>query len=64
MAQQITVNQFINDAVEIMKESCTNNGVDYQEFITKLDDIVTNYTPAYYEAEGGSMCNGIGRSYF
>lgn len=20
--------------------------------------------PAYYEAEGGSMCNGIGRSYF
>ena len=20
--------------------------------------------PAYYEADGGSMCNGIGRSYF
>ncbi len=20
--------------------------------------------PAYYDAEGGSMCNGIGRSYF
>lgn len=24
--------------------------------------ITTN--PAYYEADGGSMCNGIGRSYF
>jgi hypothetical protein len=21
-------------------------------------------TPAYYNADGGSMCNGIGRSYF
>lgn len=21
-------------------------------------------TPAYYEQDGGSMCNGIGRSYF
>lgn len=21
-------------------------------------------TPAYYEQDGGSMCNGVGRSYF
>ena len=23
-----------------------------------------SYRPAYYDAEGGSMCNGIGRDYF
>jgi len=23
-----------------------------------------SYRPTYYDAEGGSMCNGIGRDYF
>ena len=25
---------------------------------------VPNSRPAYYDAEGGSMCNGLGRDYF
>lgn len=26
--------------------------------------VASTSNPAYYEFEGGSMCNGIGRSYF
>jgi hypothetical protein len=30
----------------------------------KFDLVMDRAQPAYYNAEGGSMCNGIGRSYF
>ncbi len=42
-----------------------------EEAATELEFIVSarkeklsSDRPAYYDAEGGSMCNGIGRSYF
>ena len=29
-----------------------------------IKTVLLNDSPAYYSQEGGSMCNGIGRSYF
>ena len=33
-----------------------------EEAIARLDEV--SVVPSYYAQDGGSMCNGIGRSYF
>lgn len=32
--------------------------------VEKPQTVPSTPRPAYYEADGGSMCNGLGRSYF
>jgi len=55
-------------AVELVNDIKEHFGIE-EETATKLESTTSKeelrtYHPAYYDAEGGSMCNGIGRSYF
>ena len=58
--------------VKLYDGSYDSSGFDTeQEAREELEYLVSmkqkeppSYRPAYYDAEGGSMCNGIGRDYF
>jgi hypothetical protein len=58
--------------VKLYDGSYDSSGFDTEdEARTELDYLASahkrnpiSYRPAYYDAEGGSMCNGIGRDYF
>jgi hypothetical protein len=36
---------------------------DIKDTLTPTHNPSPSYIPAYYESEGGSMCNGLGRSF-
>jgi hypothetical protein len=48
----------------IFTKDAWNFQVRYQHVADRMLKTTPQYTPAYYDAEGGSMCNGIGREYF
>lgn len=56
--------------VKLYDGSYDSSGFDTEdEARTELEYLASarkqpSYRPAYYDAEGGSMCNGIGRDYF
>jgi len=51
-----------DEALDFVDDSWTVCEVVEEE--TKKEVVSSTSRPAYYDAEGGSMWNGIGRSYF
>lgn len=58
--KQIAVKHNVTLAdVNLLAQELNDMIEDKREIDCRVDS-----TPAYYDYEGGSMCNGIGRSYF